>query len=91
MRDGTVLEYAPIPRENDAPVIDGQADDLAIRIIVPIERIETDQSQVVCKFAKMDIEDEARLAQWLGTQAGHGLDIEPLEHRVHSDVLTPGE
>src|SRR5213594_1692778 len=57
-------------------------------VIVLIGRIEAEQTQVAGQLAKMSIEDETNLSQWVWAQPNEWSDVERFEDRIDADPIT---
>src|SRR5262249_24186742 len=64
--------------------------DVGILVIVPVQRIETEQAQVFGQFPEMDVENEFRLTQRLRSEAEEGSDVKAFEDRIdrHTVAVT---
>src|SRR5438093_574779 len=57
-------------------------------VIVLIGRIEAEQPQVGGQLAKMSIEDETKLSQWVCAQPNEWCDVKRLEDGIDADAIT---
>src|SRR5262245_61793633 len=82
-----VLQYAAIPRQDDAPLAQRQLHDHRVREIRCVQRIEAGEPQVARKLPEVDVEDEARIAQRFRAQPRDAADVQALEAGIDGNVF----
>ena len=86
--DAAVLQEIPIPGQDDARFPLGFSDQLFIREIVAVDRVESEASQAAGQLAQMDVQDERRTAQRFRPQPKDGGDVQRLENRIDGDPVS---
>ena len=85
--DRLALEEAHVAREQDPPFARGEPASSASSRSLLVARVESQQPQVACERAEVNVRHEARFAQRPRPQSMNRRDVEPLELRINRDAL----
>lgn len=85
--DRLSLEDSLVPGQDDAPLFEGDSNDLWVVVVPAVERVEAEEPEEGGKPPEMNVEDEGGPAQRAAPNPTYALNVETFENRVDGNAV----